>query len=191
MSNNLSFLNKYNNIKNIRFDSFYNSLLIADSRNLKTFVETGTSRGKKKFFFINKFNWKDGMSTIIFAEYVKYKNGKLFSCDLSKKNISNAIKFTKSFKTNINFVVSDSVLFLKKINFKIDFLYLDSLDGHDKESASLHQLKEIETSIGKLHKNSLVLLDDKKSKGNLSLKFLLDNKFKILKETEQQVLLSY
>ena len=51
MSNNLSFLNKYNNIKNIRFDSFYNSLLIADSRNLKTFVETGTSRGKTKFFF--------------------------------------------------------------------------------------------------------------------------------------------
>ena len=96
-----------------------------------------------------------------------------------------------NFKTNINFVVSDSVLFLEKINFKIDFLYLDSLDGHDKESASLHQLKEIETSIGKLHKNSLVLLDDKKSKGNLSLKFLLDNKFKILKETEQQVLLSY
>jgi len=191
MNKNLSFLNKYNNSKNIRFDSFYNSLVVADSRNLKVFVETGTSRGKTKFFFINKFNWKDGMSTIIFAEYVKYKNGKLFSCDLSKKNISNAIQFTKKFKSNINFVVSDSVLFLKQISFKIDFLYLDSLDGHDKESASLHQLKEIETSIGKLHKNSLVLLDDKKSKGNLSLKFLLDNKFKILKETEQQVLLSY
>jgi len=191
MNKNLFFLNKYNNSKNIRFDSFYNSLLVADSRNLKVFVETGTSRGKTKFFFINRFNWKDGMSTIIFAEYVKYKNGKLFSCDLSKKNISNAIRFTKNFKTNINFVVSDSVLFLEKINFKIDFLYLDSLDGHDMESASLHQLKEIETSIGKLHKNSLVLLDDKKSKGNLSLKFLLDNKFKILKETEQQVLLSY
>ena len=191
MSNNLSFLNKYNNIKNIRFDSFYNSLLIADSRNLKTFVETGTSRGKTKFFFINKFNWKDGMSTIIFAEYVKYKNGKLFSCDLSKKNISNAMQFTKSFSTNINFVVSDSVLFLKKINFKIDFLYLDSLDGHDKYSASLHQLNEIETAISKLHKNSLVLLDDKKSKGNLSLKFLIKNKFKILNETEQQVLLSH
>jgi hypothetical protein len=191
MSNNLSFLNKYNNIKNIRFDSFYYSLLVADSRNLKTFVETGTSRGKTKFFFINKFNWKDGMSTIIFAEYVKYKNGKLFSCDLSKKNISNAMQFTKNFSTNINFVVSDSVLFLKKINFKIDFLYLDSLDGHDKDSASLHQLNEIETAITKLHKNSLVLLDDKKSKGNLSLKFLIKNKFKILNETEQQVLLSH
>jgi len=190
MSNNLSFLNKYNNVKNTRFDSFCNSLLIADSRNLKIFVETGTSRGKTKFFFINKFNWKDGMSTIIFAEYVKYKNGKLFSCDLSKKNISNAMKFTKNFSTNINFVISDSVLFLKKINFKIDFLYLDSLDGHDKDSASLHQLHEIETAISKLHKNSLVLLDDKKSKGNLSLKFLIKNKFKILNETEQQVLLS-
>ena len=50
MNNNLSFLNKYNNSKNIRFASFLKALLIADSRNLKTFVETGTSRGKKKIF---------------------------------------------------------------------------------------------------------------------------------------------
>ena len=81
MNNNLSFLNKYNYQKNIRYNSFIKSLSIADTRNLKIFVETGTSRGKTKFFFINKLNWKDGMSTIIFAEYVKYKKGKLFSCD--------------------------------------------------------------------------------------------------------------
>ena len=191
MNNNLSFLNKYNNSKNIRFASFLKALLIADSRNLKTFVETGTSRGKKKFFFINKLNWKDGMSTLIFAEFVKYKKGKLYSCDLSKKNIKSSIKFTKNFSNYIYFIVNDSVTFLKNFEFKIDFLYLDSLDGHDKNSASLHQLNEIKSAITNLHKNSLVLLDDKKNKGTLSINYMLENSFKILNETEEQVLLSY
>ena len=191
MNNNLSFLNKYNNSKNIRFTSFHKALSIADSRNLKTFVETGTSRGKKKFFFINNLNWKDGMSTIIFAEFVKYKKGKLYSCDLSKKNIKSSIKFTKDFSNYIYFVVSDSVIFLKNLEFKIDFLYLDSLDSHDQYRASLHQLKEIESALDKLHRNSLVLLDDKKTKGSLSIKFMLNKNFKILNETEEQVLLSY
>ena len=49
---NLYFLEKYKHPKNIRFDSFYKSLSFAKSRNLKIFVETGTSRGKNKFFFL-------------------------------------------------------------------------------------------------------------------------------------------
>tara|TARA_Y100000310_G_scaffold337374_1_gene424289 strand:- start:1065 stop:1640 length:576 start_codon:yes stop_codon:yes gene_type:complete len=191
MNNNLSFLNKYNNSKNIRFTSFHKALSIADSRNLKTFVECGTARGKKKFFFINNLNWKDGMSTIIFSDFVKYKKGKLYSCDLSKKNIKSSIKFTKDFSNYIYFVVSDSVIFLKNLEFKIDFLYLDSLDAHDKNIASLHQLNEIKSAITKLNKNSLVLLDDKKNKGTLSINYMLENSFKILNETEEQVLLSY
>ena len=48
---NLYFLEKYKHPKNIRFDSFYKSLSFAKSRNLKIFVETGTSRGIYKFFF--------------------------------------------------------------------------------------------------------------------------------------------
>ena len=131
------------------------------------------------------------MSTIIFAEFVKYKKGKLYSCDLSKKNIKSSIKFTKDFSNYIYFVVSDSVIFLKNLEFKIDFLYLDSLDGHDKNIASLHQLNEIKSAITNLHKNSLVLLDDKKNKGTLSISYMLENSFKILNETEEQVLLSY
>ena len=186
----LDFLNKYNHLKNIRFNSFFKSLSIADSRNLKTFVETGTARGKKKFYFFDKFNWKDGMSTIMFAEYIKYKGGQLYSIDLSKDNINNAIKFTKKFKNYIKFIVSDSVYYLKNVKFKIDFLYLDSLDGHDSKAASLHQLNEIQCAIDKLHDNSIVLVDDKSTKGNLSIDFMLKENFKIINETKEQVLLS-
>ena len=84
----------------------------------------------------------------------------------------------------------DSVHYLNNINFKIDFLYLDSLDGHDIVKSSEHQLHEAETAINKLHQNSLVLLDDKGKKTTKSLPFLLRNKFKIINETNEQILLS-
>ena len=48
------FLNKYNNTKNIRFKSFEKTLNISFKREFKTIVETGTSRGKTKFFFYKK-----------------------------------------------------------------------------------------------------------------------------------------
>ena len=50
MTNNLKFIEKYNNPRNIRFESFYKALSIASERNHKIIVETGTSRGKQKFF---------------------------------------------------------------------------------------------------------------------------------------------
>ncbi len=184
------FLDKYNNPKNIRFKSFEKTLNICNQRNLKIIVETGTARGKTKFFFIKKFNWKDGMSTPMFAEYSKFVNGKLHTCDISANNINTAKKFTKNFESYIEFYVKDSLIFLKEFNESIDLLYLDSLDGHDPIAASHHQLKEAQIAIKKLHIKSLILLDDKGSKTNLSLNFFLANKYKIIYETEFQILLS-
>ena len=68
-------------------------------------------------------------------------------------------------------------------------MYLDSLDGQFK-GASNHQLQEIKVALDKLHNGSLVLLDDKGSKTNLSIDFMLKNNFKIINETHEQVLLS-
>jgi hypothetical protein len=186
----MNFLNKFNNKKNIRFSMFEYSLVLAKKRNLKILVETGTSRGKIKFFFFKKYNWKDGMSTIIFGEFANFIQGKLYTCDVSEENINSAKMFTKNLKNNILFFVEDSVNFLKNFKLPIDFLYLDSLDGHNPKIASEHQLNEIKSSINKLHENSLVLLDDKLLKTNLSLDFLKKNNFKILKETDFQILLS-
>ena len=191
MNHNLNFLLKYNNKKNIRYDSFFKSLSIANARNLKTFVETGTMRGKRKFLFFSKYNWKDGMSTLIFCEYAKHVNGKLFSCDINSQNIKYAKRSTKKFINYVNFVESDSLLFLKNFKHKIDFLYLDSLDGHNPIDASIHQLNEAKSAIDKLHRNSLILLDDKNLKTTQSLEFLLANKFNILNETDEQILLGY
>tara|TARA_B100000900_G_scaffold178221_1_gene151101 strand:- start:373 stop:933 length:561 start_codon:yes stop_codon:yes gene_type:complete len=186
----MEFLEKYNNSKNFRFKSFEFALLEAQRRNHKTLVETGVARGKKKFFFFSKINWKDGMSTMIFSDYVRYINGTLTSCDINKKNVDNAKKFTKSNKEFITFIVDDSINFLDNFSKKIDFLYLDSLDGQF-EGASKHQLEEIKVAKKLLHDQSLVLLDDKGDKTKLSINYMLENNFKILNETREQVLLSY
>ena len=184
------FLKKFKNIKNIRFKSFEKTLSLSFERNLKTIVETGTARGKIKFFFIKRYNWKDGMSTPMFAEYCKFINGKLYSCDISSKNIIIAKNFTRNFVEYIDFYIEDSLVFLKEFDKPIDLLYLDSLDGHDVVSASEHQLKEAQIAIKKLHQKSLVLLDDKGTKTNLSIDFFKNNNFKIIYETNHQVLLS-
>ena len=186
----MKFLDKYNHPKNIRFESFKFALIEANKRGLKTMVETGCARGKTKFIFFSKINWKDGMSTMIFSDYAKYVNGFLTSCDIEKKNIDNAKKFVKNNKKFVDFVIKDSLTFLTSFEKKIDFLYLDSLDGQFKE-ASDHQLKEIKIAKDKLSENSLVLLDDKGSKTNLSIDFMLKNNFKIINETKEQVLLSF
>ena len=64
------------------------------------------------------------------------------------------------------FGFKDSLVFLQEFKDPIDLLYLDSLDGHDPIAASNHQLEEAKASINKLHRNSLILLDDKGSKTN-------------------------
>jgi len=186
----MNFLDKYDNIKNIRFNSFEKTLKLSFERGLKTIVETGTARGKTKFFFIKKYNWKDGMSTPMFAEYAKFIKGKLHTCDISAENIDNARKFTSNFSNYIEFYIQDSLIFLREFSLPIDLLYLDSLDGHNPTAASNHQLKEAQIAVKKLHDKSLILLDDKGSKTNLSINFFKENNFRIIYETKHQVLLS-
>ena len=184
------FLKKFNNIKNIRFEMFKKVFELSSQRKHKTIVETGTSRGKIKFFFFKKYNWKDGMSTIMFANFAKFNDAHLYSCDISKKNIDNAKIFTKKYSKFITFYLDDSISFLKKFCIPIDLLYLDSYDGHDPIAASTHQFNEAQTSLKNIHNNSLILLDDKGSKTNLSVNFYLNNSFKIIFETKYQILFS-
>ena len=186
----MNFLEKYNNKKNIRFSMFKKTLEIALKRNLKTIVETGTSRGKKKFFFYKRYNWKDGMSTLMFSEFAHFIKGELHSCDISSENIDNAKSFTKKYIDNVNFYTKDSIIFLKEFHRQIDLLYLDSFDGHDVELASKHQLNEAKAVIDKLKDSSLILLDDKGAKTLYSKDYLVKDGFKILAETENQLLLS-
>ena len=120
----MEFLKKYNHTKNIRFESFKFALLEAKERGLKTLVETGCSRGKTKFLFFSKINWKDGMSTMIFSDYAKYINGSLTTCDIEKRNINNAKKFVKENINYVNFITDNSLNFLSSFNKRLPLFRL-------------------------------------------------------------------
>ena len=186
----MTFIDKYKEQLGVRFSTFKKLFQLAKDRNLKNIVETGTARGKNKFYYIKpRINWKDGMSTLLLAEYSKEVDGIFWSCDIDEKNIINAYNFAKEFNYKINFAISDSIIFLRDLSLTIDILYLDSLDG-DIPGANEHQLKEAKTSINKMNENGLILLDDKGSKTELSIPYFKSLGWETVLETNQQIILS-
>ena len=186
----MNFINKYKNQLGIRFPTFQKLFEIAQERNLKNVIETGTARGKDKFYYLKpRINWKDGMSTLLLAEYTKEIGGTFWSCDIDNKNIFNAYNFVDEIDCEVNFAIADSIIFLRDLSLTIDILYLDSLDGNI-DGANEHQLKEAEIAINKMNQNGLILLDDKGSKTELSVPYFHKNGWGIIFETDQQIILS-
>lgn len=126
-------------------------------RNSKILVETGTSR------FGEKGCEGDGCSTILFGNMANLLGVKLYSVDIDEKACIESKKATTIYGSNVEVVQSDSIIFLT--NFSegmIDFLYLDSFDFDDKNPSPSqeHHLKEIEAVYPKLHKNTIIMMDD-------------------------------
>ena len=186
----MEWFKKYEDKLGLRYKTFYKLFSIAIDRELKNIVETGTSRGKDKFYYLRpRVNWKDGMSTILFAEYVKLKKGQLWTCDIDAKNIRNASYFLKNLNLHANLIVSDSLKFLEEFGKTIDVLYLDSHDGN-LPGANEHQQKEAKLSLCKMNPNGLIMLDDKGQKTEMSIPFLISEGWKIIFETKHQVIFS-
>ena len=186
----MEWFTKYKDKLGVRYPTFEKLFKIAEERKLKTIIETGTARGKSKFYYHKpKINWKDGMSTLLFAEYVTMVGGTFWSCDIDNQNIFNAHKFTQNLSYKVNFAVADSLIFLRDLSTTIDILYLDSLDGNIS-GANEHQLKEAQIAESKLNEHGIILLDDKGTKTELSIPFLIQKDWDVIFESNQQVLLS-
>lgn len=121
-------------------------------------VETGCAR-------INNNYSGDGMSTVLFDEFVNFYDGKVISIDVSEKSCKVARSLVSS-KTEV--ICKDSVEFLWKLNTiqPIDLLYLDSFDISFKKPhpSMLHHMKEFCAAINKLRKGSIIAVDDNKGK---------------------------
>lgn len=109
-----------------------------------------------------------GYSTLLFGDYAQHYGKKFWTVDILPEAIELSKQETKDFNSNTNFVISDSVEFLKNFPETIDLLYLDSMDcpEYDEPDSPLlqasqqHQLNEIMAAEDKLHDNSVILLDD-------------------------------
>lgn len=171
-----------------RYASFLLALELLGKRDAKILVETGTARfGDQNFV-------GDGGSTIIFAHWSRDHDASFYSVDIDEMSVINAQNSVKEYSKNVAVICSDSIEFLKNFSQPIDFLYLDSYDfefGNPLPSQQ-HHLHEIEAAYSKLHKDSIVMIDDcdlpHGGKGKLIIAYLLERGWKVIHEGYQVIL---
>lgn len=171
-----------------RYDTFLYALQLLSQKSSPVIVETGTARGGRKNCH------GDGCSTIIFADWLKNHRGEFYSVDISQRYLDNAKMGLGDLKRFAHLVCSDSVIFLKKFDKKIDFLYLDSYDFsvNNPNPSQEHHLKEIMAAYPHLAEDCIVMIDDCDlpfgGKGKLVIEFLLDQGWKIIAQGYQVIL---
>ena len=135
----------------VRYRTFFETLMLALSRNAANIVETGTLRLPG--------NWRfDGQSTWVFGAFAERYGCKLWTCDLMESHIGIARDRTAPFAAQIEYVVSDSVGFLRRFPEPIDLLYLDAVDfdASAPGAAQDHALREGQAALHALHEDSIV-----------------------------------
>jgi hypothetical protein len=121
-------------------------------------VETGCAREEDNFA-------GDGMSSLIFDDYVTEHGGEFLTVDLDDKACEFAKQKLKTGKVHRG----DSVKYLYELNKKlreenryIDLLYLDSYDfePNNPHPSCFHHIKELLAIMPSLRKGSMIGVDD-------------------------------
>ncbi|MBS0652644.1 MAG: class I SAM-dependent methyltransferase [Verrucomicrobia bacterium] len=171
-----------------RYSTFRYVLNEITDRKLKIIVETGTARN-------GEMNCSgDGCSTLIWGNWAKRFGGYVYSVDIDPGALQQSKLACGLYGSNIEFIRSDSVEYLRGFGKQIDFLYLDSYDyefGNPGPSQQ-HHLNEIMAAYPFLHENSVVMIDDcglpEAGKGKLVIAFLLERGWKIAMSGYQVVM---
>lgn len=111
---------KYSKLGHRRHPTIKAALNLLLQNNGTNIVETGCCRFPE--------DWGAGLSTVMFGDFCKHYDKKLYTVDLSAENINTCKNLTKEYSDNISYHVNDSVDFLTSFDQTIDFLYLDSYD---------------------------------------------------------------
>jgi len=143
----------------------------------KVIVETGCQREKD--------DWGAGCSTSVFSECIQTLDSevRLWTVDISQQAMDVCKICTMNTFPYIDYVLDDSVEFLKRFDKPIDLLYLDSYDWLPEEpilsACQQHQLKEIHAAWKNVHPKTVILLDDNGLDGGgktkATRKFLKEN----------------
>lgn len=180
-------LEKYQSNMGARYPTFKIAVDLLFQLPRHNIVETGCARAAN--------DWGAGLSTLLFGEFCAINGGKLTSVDLHASNISISKKLTEPYNNFIQYVESDSINYLRTHSGPIDLLYLDSMDlpiheGADRIPSQEHSLNEFKAAENKLHKKSIVLIDDYfdgDGKGKLTEQYMLNNGWRRILAHQQQL----
>lgn len=187
------FEQKYKEQSDSRYITLKTALNIFLQRMGHTIVETGTTKWPD--------DWGSGMATLLFAEVVSKYGGKVYTVDNYPLHIENCRQITEPFADKIEYVLSDSLEFLKNFEKwekgKIDLLYLDTMDypltleEGPVEICQQHQLEELKLAYPHLSRQAVVLLDDNDfpdgGKTKLAKGFLRKKKWTLVLDTQQSL----
>lgn len=148
---------------NQRYFTFQLALnLLIQTKEHPVIIETGCQRQEEDV--------GAGMSTSIFAEFIARYGGKLISVDIVESHLRRAASYVSRWNhADIDFVLSDSIAFLKEYDDTCSLLYLDSLDfpiGENagdvqmRDAAQQHCLREFQAIEPRLSEECILLLDD-------------------------------
>ncbi len=174
------FQSSFQHLLAARYTTFYQALMLAVGRNAKVLVETGTAR--------QPGNWVgDGQSTCVLGAFAQRYAARVHTCDISASNIAAARELTKPFSGQIDYVVGDSIEFLRRFAGPIDLLYLDSFDFDqrgDPNPPQDHAVREAQAALHALHSHSIILIDDCNvvhgGKGGKVIPFLLGEGWQVI-----------
>jgi predicted O-methyltransferase YrrM len=108
-----------------------------------------------------------GAFTLVFADLIKnWTGGKLITIDISEKSINNCKETTKDYADVIDYVLSDSVAYLKSMTDEevknVDYIYFDSYDLFipDPTPSQLHHYRELDAVYSRLSDDIILSVDD-------------------------------
>jgi hypothetical protein len=166
--------------RNHSFDILFQEMKKFRSRHIgirgPDIVETGCIRSPE--------DWAGaGFSTALFGRYASLTGGSLTSFDTDRANVYFAQQWCRQFGDNVKISQDTGEAGIREYKGEIDVLYLDSLDS-GSEGHQECNLREFKAAESKLHRGSLVLIDDTPTlytgKGALTVKYALEHGWKIL-----------
>jgi predicted O-methyltransferase YrrM len=175
-----------------RRNTFRECLRLLDQIDAKVLVETGTSRQGLRAAK------GDGAATIVFGKWAKQHAAFLHSVDINEQSVQASQREVdlQGLSKNVTVYLSDSLVFLKDFKERVDFLYLDSYDySKDPEvqkKSQLHHLAEFKSIEHRLHRQSVVLIDDCRlpngGKGKMAVDYMTRSNWKVLVSAYQILL---
>ena len=140
----------------------------------------------------SKWDWGAGIFTKVFSDNLRNDKVVLITVDPSDDAVKIASTMCKD-NDAVKVIKGYSTDFLRRINFKIDFLYMDHMESG--EDACMKHLEDSKIVVERdlMSENGIILIDDvgdniTHTKGKYSIPYLLQNGFELVLH-EYQVLL--